>query len=58
MSEAESPQPQIRRRIGDAAEAVFYGVDRFAHEHITQTDLQEMCMVLVSYNLCGNVENA
>lgn len=52
MGEAESPEPQIRRGIGDATEAVFYGVDRFAHKHIAQTDLQKMCTALAKdYNL-------
>lgn len=42
MGEAESPQTQIRRCIGHAAEAVFYGVDGFTHKHVTQTDLKKI----------------
>lgn len=39
MSQTEGPESQVRRRVGDAAQAVFYSVDGLMHEHICDIKL-------------------
>lgn len=34
MCQTEGPETQVRGRVGDAAQAVLYGVDGLVHENI------------------------
>lgn len=34
MRQTEGPETQVRGRVGDAAQAVLYGVDGLVHENI------------------------
>lgn len=39
MSQAESPEPQVGRGVGDAAQAVLDGVNGLIHCHIRKVKL-------------------
>lgn len=39
MSQTESPESQVRRRVGDAAQAVLDGVDGLMHEDVCSVEL-------------------
>lgn len=40
VSQAERPQAQVRRSVGNAAQAVLYGVDSLMHQHVCKVKLQ------------------
>lgn len=40
MSQAEGPEAQVRRRVGDAAQAELNGVDGLVQEHVCKVKLQ------------------
>ncbi len=39
VCQTESPESQVRGGVGDAAQAVLYGVDGLMHEHICHIKL-------------------
>lgn len=41
MSQAEGPEPQVGRRVGDAAQAKLYGVDGLMQELVCKVKLRE-----------------
>lgn len=41
MSQAERPEAQVRRRVGDAAQAVLDGVDGLVQQHVCQVKLRK-----------------
>lgn len=40
MSQAESPETQVGRRVGDAAQAVLDGVNGLVQQHVRKVKLQ------------------
>lgn len=41
MCQAECPQPQVRRSVGDAAKAVLDGVDGLCHQDLPKVKLRD-----------------
>lgn len=41
VSQAERPETQVRRRVGDAAQAVLDGVDGLVQQHVRQIKLRK-----------------
>lgn len=40
MGQAESPEPEVGRGVGDAAQAILDGVDRLVHHGVAKVKLQ------------------
>ena len=41
MRQTESPESEVRGCVGDAAQAVLYGVDGLMHEHLCSIKLMQ-----------------
>jgi hypothetical protein len=52
MGQAEGPEPKVRGRVGDAAQAVLNGVDGLMDKDVSEVELKERVFCFISLSAC------